>query len=87
MSTTVWRLNGSTNKVIDCCVTQTPSSAHAIVVALGPEMFLHETYPDEASAVRRAMQIREGLLKGGGWTIAEPLPPEVPMGSVDNAPP
>ena len=70
MSMTVWRLNGS-NRVIDCCVSQTPSSSHSIVVLLGHETFLHETYPDEASAVRRAMQIREGLLKGGAWTSAE----------------
>jgi hypothetical protein len=86
MSRTVWRLNGSTNKVIDCCVTQTLSSAHALVVLLGHETFLHETYPDEASAVRRAIQIREGLLKGGGWTSAELVTGEMPTGAVTNAP-
>ena len=68
MPITVWRLNGLTNRVIDCRVTQTPSKAHAIVVLLGHETFLYETYPDQASAVGRAMQIREGLLKGGRWT-------------------
>ena len=86
MSTTVWRLNGTTNKVIDCCVTQTPSSAHAVVVSLGRETILNETYPDEASTIRRAIQIREGLLKGGGWTIAESMAPEVPVGTVNDAP-
>ena len=69
MQRTVWRLSGSTDKVVECCVDQTASKAHAITVVLGPEMFLHETYPDEASAVRRAMQVRDRLLKGGGWSV------------------
>ena len=86
MSTTVWRLNGPTDKVIDCCVAQTPSSAHVLVVLLGREMFLRETYPDQASAVRRAVQIREGLLKGGVWTIAEPMSADAPVRAVTNAP-
>ena len=86
MATTVWRLNGSTNKVLDCCVTQTPSSAHALEVIVGRETLVHEAYPDKASALRRATQIREGLLKDGGWTIAEPMAPEVPAEIIDNAP-
>ena len=68
MSKTVWRLNGLTDKVLDCCLTRTPSKGHVIVVLMGRETFLDETYPDEASAMVRAMQIREGLLKGGKWT-------------------
>ena len=68
MPNMLWRLRGSTDKVIECCVAPTASKVHAVTVVLGSETFLNECYPDAASATRRAMQVREGLLKGGGWT-------------------
>ena len=69
MPNTLWRLRGSTDKVIECCVDLTPSKSHALTVILGRETFLDETYPDESSARTRALQVRDGLLKRGGWTV------------------
>ena len=70
MPKTVWVLRGSTDKVVECCLAQTPSNAHALSVVRGRETYLFETYPNEVSAVERAMQVRDGLLKSGGWSIA-----------------
>ena len=69
MASTVWRLRGPTDKVLECCVDRTASKALALTVVLGRETFLQETYPDESSALSRATQVREGLLRGGGWTV------------------
>jgi hypothetical protein len=66
---TIWRLRGSTNRVVECSVAPTTSTVHAITVVLGSETFLNECYWSAASAERRAMQVRDDLLKGGGWTI------------------
>ena len=65
---TVWQLRGSRDKVIECHVEPAVWTAHALTVLLGKETFLYEAYPDEASALGRAMQVRERLLQGGGWT-------------------
>ena len=79
MSRTVWRLIGSTNRVIECSVKRSPAAAYTVVVMMGRETFLYETYPDERSATVRTVQIREGLLKGGGWAVVADLPtPGVP---------
>ena len=72
MSNTLWRLRGSTDKVIECCVDRTVSKLHAITVVVGHETFLSECYPDETSARTRALQVRDGLLKSGGWTLVSP---------------
>ena len=69
MPSTVWRLRGSTDKVLECCVACTPSNGHALTVVLGHETFLQETDPDETSALSRATQVRDNLLEGGGWTV------------------
>ena len=69
MPNTVWRLRGSTDQVLECSVTRTPSRAHALTVVLRRQTFLQETYPDEPSALSRARQMRDGLLEGGGWTV------------------
>ena len=74
---TLWRLRGSTNKLIECWVSRTASKLHAITVVFGHETILSETYPDESSARRRAMQGRDGLLKVGGWTLVGPAPVSV----------
>jgi hypothetical protein len=69
MPNTLWRLRGSTDKVIECCVAPTAATVHAVIVVLGSETFLNECYPDAASATRRAMQVRDGLLRSGRWTV------------------
>lgn len=72
MTHTVWRLRGSTDKIVECCIVQRISKAYAVTVVLGPETFLDESYPDAPSASRRAMEIRDRLLASGGWTtVAE----------------
>jgi hypothetical protein len=70
MPKAVWRLRGSTDRVVEGFVEQTASKVHAVSVVLGQETFLHEVYPDEAGAMRRAAQVRKRLLKGGGWIDA-----------------
>jgi hypothetical protein len=65
-----WRLAGSTAKVVECFVQPTASTLHEVSVMFGGEMLLTESYPDSASAMTRATQLREGLLKSGTWTLA-----------------
>jgi hypothetical protein len=48
------------------------STLHAVTVVLGHETFLNECYPDERSARTRALQVRDGLLKSGTWTLVSP---------------
>lgn len=69
MRNTLWRLRGATQKMIECSVDRTPSELHAVTVVFRDETFLDECYPDESSARTRALQIRDGLLKAGGWTL------------------
>ena len=69
MPNPLWRLRGSTDKVIECSVVPTEATVHAVTVVFGSETFLNECYPDAASATRRAMQVRDGLLANGGWTV------------------
>lgn len=66
----VWRLHGTTRTPVECSVRQTPSTLYMVTVMRGSETFLDESYPDAASAMRRATQIREGLIKSGGWALA-----------------
>ena len=76
MSKTIWRLREPSNNVVECCIDETQSKSHTLTVRLGPETLLDETYPDEAGATKRAMHLREWLLKNGAWTDAtgaEPL--------------
>jgi len=42
--------------------------AYSVTVVFGSETFLHETYPDEANASSRAMQVRQRLVTSGVWT-------------------
>jgi hypothetical protein len=65
-----WRLAGSTAKVVECFVQPTASTLHQVSVVFGGEMLLTESYPDSASAMTRATQLREGLLNSGTWTVA-----------------
>jgi hypothetical protein len=65
-----WRLAGSTAKVVECFVQPTASTLHEVSVRFGGEMLLVESYPDSASALTRATELRDGLLKSGTWTLA-----------------
>lgn len=71
MRKSLWRLRGMTDNIVECRVEPTPARVHAVTVVLGAETFLNECYPDAASAVRRAMQVRDDLLKSGSWTAAD----------------
>lgn len=70
MGKVAWRLRGSTDRIVECRVTHTASMAYSVTVVFGSETFLHETYPDEASASSRAMQVCQRLVKSGVWTDA-----------------
>ena len=72
MPNTLWRLRGSTDQVVECSVDRTVSKLHAITVVLHRETVLSECYPDETSARTRALQVLDGLLKHGGWTLVSP---------------
>ena len=69
MPRTVWQLRGSTDKVLECRVDRSAWKGHAVTLVLGHETFLHETYPDESSAISRAKQVCERLIQGGSWTL------------------
>lgn len=73
MRTPVWRLAGSTTKLVECYVEPTSSKLHMVTVVFGSETFLTESYPDAASAMRRATHVRDGLLKTGSWTLAREI--------------
>jgi len=70
MSTTVWRLLSARHKIVECSVVPTAPPVHAVTVVMGPETFLNECYPDAESAMRRAWQVRDGLLEEGDWMDA-----------------
>ena len=70
MGKIAWRLRASTDRIVECRVTHTASMAYSVTVVFGSETFLHETYPDEASAGSRAMQVCQRLVKSGVWTDA-----------------
>lgn len=67
---TIWRLEGSSQGVVECYIDQTPSKSYAVTVVLGTETFLRETFPDKPGAEKRALFVRDGLLKNGPWTAA-----------------
>jgi hypothetical protein len=69
MGKVAWRLRSSTDRIVECWVTHTAPIGYAVTVVCGSETLLHETYPDEASATRRAMQVCQKL-KSSGWTDA-----------------
>ena len=64
----VWRLRRAAEKLVECSVRQTVSKLYTVTVVIGSEACLDEIYPDSVSAMRRAIDIRERLLKSGGWT-------------------
>lgn len=66
----VWQLKGLTERLVECFVKPTPHRLHAVRVIFGSETFLNECYPDTASAMHRATQIRDRLLKSGTWVPA-----------------
>lgn len=70
MAKPLWRLRGSTDKSVVCCVEPTALRLHAVTIVMGAETVLDECHPDAASAMSRAMHVRDGLLKNGGWTVA-----------------
>ena len=70
MGKVAWRLRGSADRIVECRITHTASMAYSVTVVFGSETFLHETYPDEASASSRAMQVCQRLVKSGVWTDA-----------------
>ena len=69
MSSTVWQLRGSKDKVLECCIDRTASKSLTITVVFDRATFLSETYPDETSALVRATQVRDALLTSGRWTV------------------
>lgn len=68
MGKVAWRLGCSTDSIVECRVIHTASMAYSVTVVFGSETFLHETYPDEANASSRAMQVRQRLVTSGVWT-------------------
>ena len=63
----MWRLHGASDKLLECRLWNTPLTGCSLTVVIGSDNLLRESYPDSTSAMRRAMQIQEGLLKSGGW--------------------
>jgi hypothetical protein len=60
-------LQGTTAKELACSVTEAPSRAWIVMLKLGHETMLRETYPDQTSAVGRAGDLKDGLIEKG-WT-------------------
>jgi hypothetical protein len=73
MSNTVWQLRGSMDRVLECCIDRTASKSLIVTVVFDRATFLSETYPDEASALVRAAQVRDALLTSGRWTTMTQL--------------
>ena len=75
---TVWRLYSPNDKVVECAVEPTASKAHELTIVLDSEPILNECFRDAASAIKRAMQVRDRLLESRGWKVA------VDAAAVDN---
>ena len=69
-----WQLRGSKSTLVECRIRQTPSKLYAMTVVSGVETFLNEMYPDSTSAMRRALQVRDQLLRSGNWTTVSDQP-------------
>lgn len=63
----VWRLHGATEQSVECCIRPTALRLYAVTVMRGTETFLSECYADTPSAMKRATEIRDGLLSNG-WS-------------------
>ena len=50
---------------MECTVRPTALNLFAVTVVLGSETFLSECYPDSPSAMTRATQIRDHLMRDG----------------------
>ena len=66
----VWQLRGETERVVVCIVDGSGTSAWTVQVIRADEPLLWETYPDRASALRRADQIRDNLIERGWRAVA-----------------
>ena len=66
----MWRLHDASDKLLECRLWDTPLTGCSLTVVIGSDNLLRESYPDPTSAMRRAMQIQEGLLKSGDWINA-----------------
>ena len=64
----MWRLHGETAKDVECFIRPGPSRILVLTLVRDNETLLHETYPDQQSAVVRASELRDGLLTRG-WTF------------------
>jgi hypothetical protein len=64
-------LRGETERVVVCLVEQHESAAWSVHVIRADEPLLWETYPDQASAMRRADHIRDSLIEKG-WRAVPP---------------
>ena len=62
----VWRLQGTTTKPVDGHVRPAGSGGWVVQVVQNCESVLSESYPDAASAMIRAGQLRDGLV-AKGW--------------------
>jgi hypothetical protein len=62
----VWRLQGATPKPVDGHVTPGSGGSWLVHVVQNCESVLTESYPDAASALTRAGQLRDGLV-AKGW--------------------
>lgn len=67
-TTILWRLRGDTLRNIVCLTFTTASGVTALQIELEGETLLHEVYPDDRSATRRAAYIRDTLLRDG-WLL------------------
>ena len=60
-----WQLRGDTERLVICLVRRSASSVWIVQVVRADEPLLSETYPDQASAMRRADYIRDNLIEQG----------------------
>lgn len=63
-------LQGTTAKELACSVTEAPSRAWIVMLKLGHETMLKEIYPDQTTAVRRAVDLKDGLVDKGWMQVS-----------------
>ena len=76
-----WRLRNVKSRLVECRIRQTVSKLYALTVVSGSETFLDEIYPDSTSAMLRATQVRDGLLRSGDWTDVDDHAPSTSVSS------
>jgi hypothetical protein len=70
-----WVLRRMSGQQLQCNVSETPGGAWCVILKLGAETMLSESYPDAVSAIRRTRTIHSELVQKGWMPLEAQVPP------------